>query len=275
MQYRKRLYFYLILLACAILFMFLLKTGMNGGHETVQLKRDYQDIITSGVFNAVTDYNSIGLYVSGDSLSGFQRELLLALEKKWGIKVNLYLENSLEENLNGLQSMKYDLVARNIPVNKSLKDSFAFTQPIMLNKLVLVQRKVEYNDSIQPIRQHLDLSGKTIYVAQDSPAIVRLKNLSQEIGDTLIIIEDPTYEVEQLVMMVASGDIDFTVCDENMAQSLSEYFPEIDFATDISFTQLESWAVRKDSPVLLDSLNCWLDQFKKTDAYRKIFEKYY
>ena len=51
-------------------------------------------------------------------------------------------------------------------------------------------------------------------------------------------------------MMVAGGDIDFTVCDEVLARKLAKEMPEIDVDTDISFTQLESWAVRKESPVL-------------------------
>lgn len=275
MQNRKRLYLYLLLLIVAIVAMILLRTSMKGSRNTFMAPRDYNEIISSGELNVVTDYNSIGLYASGDSLQGFQREMILALEKEWGIKVNLFLENSLDENLEGLLTMRYDLVARNIPVNIKLKDTFAFTNPITLNKQVLVQRKQEYNDSVEPIRQHLDLAGKTIRVANDSPVILRLNNLSHEIGDTIFIVEDPTYETEQLVMMVASGDIDFTVCDEKMAIRLAKVLPEIDIETDISFTQLESWAVRKDSPVLLDSLNSWLDRFRTTPAFKRIYRKYY
>ncbi len=275
MQNRKRLYLYLLLLIVAIVAKILLRTSMKGSRNTFMAPRDYNEIISSGELNVVTDYNSIGLYASGDSLQGFQREMILALEKEWGIKVNLFLENSLDENLEGLLTMRYDLVARNIPVNIKLKDTFAFTNPITLNKQVLVQRKQEYNDSVEPIRQHLDLAGKTIRVANDSPVILRLNNLSHEIGDTIFIVEDPTYETEQLVMMVASGDIDFTVCDEKMAIQLAKVLPEIDIETDISFTQLESWSVRKDSPVLLDSLNSWLDRFKTTPAFKRIYRKYY
>ncbi|MBK5196078.1 MAG: transporter substrate-binding domain-containing protein, partial [Proteiniphilum sp.] len=233
------------------------------------------EITASGELNVVTDYNSIGYFVSGDTARGFQLEMMEALENEWGVKVNLFLEYSLDENLEGLTEQRYDLVARNIPVNIQLKDSFAFTDPLTLNKQVLVQRKALYNDSVEPIRQQLDLAKKTIHVPGESPVILRLNNLSHEIGDTIYVKEDPTYETEQLVMMVATGDIDFTVCDEKVAVRLSETLPEIDIETDISFTQLESWAVRRDSPQLLDSLNSWLDRFKETRAFQRIYEKYY
>ena len=55
--------------------------------------------------------------------------------------------------------------------------------------------------------------------------------------------------------MVAKGDIDYAVCDQQIARVSKGNLPEIDIDTDISFTQLQSWAVRKDSPILLDSLN--------------------
>lgn len=275
MQYRKRLYLYLLLLIVAVVMMIMLRTGMKASRNAQLHIRDYNEIMASGELNVVTDYNSIGLYASGDTLQGFQREMVLALEKEWGVKVNLFLENSLDENLEGLLSMRYDLVARNIPVNVQLKDTFAFTTPLMFNKQVLVQRKSQYNDSIEPIRQHLDLGRKTVHVSAESPVILRLNNLSHEIGDTIFIVEDQTYETEQLVMMVASGDIDFTVCDEKTAMRLAKVLPEIDIDTDISFTQLESWAVRKNSPILLDSLNNWLDRFKSTRTFTRIYRKYY
>ena len=87
--------------------------------------------------------------------------------------------------------------------------------------------------------------------------------------------EHPTYEAEQLVMMVAAGDIDFTVCDEKLALRLAKSLEEIDVVTDIGFTQFEAWAVRRDSPLLLDSLNSWLGRFKGTKAFRAIYDRYY
>ena len=239
------------------------------------IARDYSEIIDSGVLNVVTDYSSIGYFVSGDSVAGFQYEILKALEDDLNVKVNLFLENSLDDNLKGLQSQKYDLIARNIAVNSELRELYYFTEPLTLNKLILVQRKAEYNNNTEPVRQHLDLAKKSIYVPEDSPSILRLTNLSHEIGDTIFIIKDSTYGSEQLVMMVASGNIDYTVCDEKTALRLSETLPEIDIETDISFTQIESWVLRKDSPILLDSLNNWLDRIKDSKRFKEIYNRYY
>jgi len=83
-----------------------------GRQTQTPLVRDYSEILASGEMNVVTDYNSIGYYVSGDTAAGFQLEMMRALEQEWGIKVNIYLENSLDANLQGLLEQQYDLVAR-------------------------------------------------------------------------------------------------------------------------------------------------------------------
>ncbi len=75
--------------------------------------------------------------------------------------------------------------------------------------------------------------------------------------------------------MVAHGDIDYAVCNESIARMAIDSLSQIDISTDISFTQFYSWAVSKQSPALLDSLNTWLDTFKKTQTYKKLYQKYY
>lgn len=273
MKLKKMLSVYAVLLLITVSLMVLLYNFRN--KPKIILPRDFPEVVESGELNVVTDYNFIGYHVSGDSMAGFQYELIRALEDAWKLRVNVFLENSLDDNLKGLMQGRYDIVARNIPVNTQLREQVGFIQSIHLNKQVLVQRKAEFNGDIAPIRQHLELARKTIHVHKDSPVILRLRNLSHEIGDTIFIEQNSTYEAEQLTMMVASGDIDYTVCDQKVAEQLAERLPEIDIETDISFTHLESWALRKDSPVLRDSLNAWLGRFRKTKEFSAIYNRYY
>ena len=140
---------------------------------------------------------------------------------------------------------------------------------------MLVQRKENgENDSLH-IRSQLDLAGRTLHVVKGSPSILRIQNLGNEIGDTIYIKEIEKYGSEQLISMVAHGDIDYAVCDESIARAAADSIPQIDINTAISFTQFYSWAVSKQSPALLDSLNTWLDKFQKEERYQKIYKKYY
>ncbi len=103
-----------------------------------------------------------------------------------------------------------------------------------------MQRKVGENDSLA-IRSQLDLAGKTLNVVKGSPSILRIRNLSNEIGDTIYVNEIEKYGSEQLIAMVAHGDIDYAVCDEGIARMAVDSLPQLDINTAISFTQFYSW----------------------------------
>lgn len=243
--------------------------------DTKRPPRDFKEIEKAKVVRVVTDYNNVGYYVSSDTIAGFNYGLLKLMELYSGLKFEVKVENSLENSLKGLEDGQYDIVARNIPVNSEMKDDVSFTKSIVRNKYILVQRKAEFNDSIQPVRNHLHLAGKTVHIPKGSPAILRLRNLSHEIGDTIYVQENDVYEAVQLAMMVSKGEIDYAVCDNKAAEKILKVLPEVDIKTDIGFTHFEAWAVRKNSPVLLDSINAWLDRIVETREYKQLYNKYY
>lgn len=243
--------------------------------ETHPSERDYPQIEQEGVLRIVTDYNPATYYVSDDTIAGFNNDLLQLLQQKIPFKIDIQLESSFDKEVKGLQNNDYDIITRNIPVTSEQKDKFKFTIPIIRNRQVLVQRNKKSNGGIAPIRSHLDMAKKTLYVPKGSPAILRIKNLAHEIGDTIYYIEDGVYESEQLIMRVAAKEIDFAVCDEKIARKMAESNPEIDYETSIGFTHLEAWAVRENSPILLDSLNKWIEQIQRTPEFEKIYRRYY
>jgi membrane-bound lytic murein transglycosylase MltF len=220
--------------------------------------RDYPEIQASGVLNIVTEYNSVDYYVSGDSIAGVQYDLANYVKERSGLEVKIHLENNLETSIEKLQNNVYDIIAQNIPITNESKKDLNFTIPIAKNRQVLVQRKPVENDTIPFISNQIDLGNKTIHVAKNSPAILRLKNLVEEIAEIIYIEEIEHYTAEHLIYMVHAKDIDYAVVDNEIALKNAVLFPEIDFTTEISFTQFQAWVVRKNAPILLDSLNTWL-----------------
>ena len=236
--------------------------------------RDYAEIMRSGVLRVVTEYNSLSYFVDGDTISGFQYELAHAFAKAKGLRLDIIPEMSFDKRLEGLSSGKYDIIAYNILVTSELKDSLLLTSPILLNKQVLIQRKAGNNNTTF-INSQLDLAHKILHVVKGSPSILRIRNLSNEIGDAIYIKEVEKYGSEQLMAMVAHRDINYAVCDESIALASIDSFPQLDIHTDISFTQFYSWGVSKQSPVLADTLNSWLKIFTKSKEYQRIYNKYY
>lgn len=237
--------------------------------------RDYAEIAAQGIIRATMEYNATSFFISGDTLAGFNYELLHAFARDHSLKVEIYPEMAFDKSLKGLEDGKCDLIANLVTSTNELKDSLLLTVPIVLSRQILVQRKPQDEKDSAFITSPLSLAGKTVHVVKDSPAILRIHNLSGEIGDTIYIEEIEKYGTEQLMALVAHGDIDYAVCDENIAQALADSLPQLDISTPIGFTQFYSWVVSKRSPALLDSLNAWLEAFKQEKAYRKLYQKYY
>lgn len=236
--------------------------------------RDYNEIASSGWLRAVTEYNAISFFADGDTISGFNYELIKAFARDKGLQDTIILEMSYDKRLRGLSDGTYDIIAYEIPGISSLKDSISLTDPIILTKQVLVQRKAE-KDSATYIKSQIELANKTLHVIKGSPAVKRVHNLSNEIADVIHIQEIEKYSSEQLMAMVAYGDIDYAVTDEAIAKAYIDSFPQLDINTGISFTMFYSWGVNKQSPQLLDSVNRWLKDFKQTKEYKRIYKKYY
>ena len=196
--------------------------------------RDYADIIREGVLRVATEYNSISFYVDGDTVAGFNYELIQAFGRDKGLRVDISPYMSFEDRLRGLSEDRYDVIAYGILATSKLKDSLLLTSPIVLNKQVLVQRKATVENDSLYIRSQLDLAQKTLHVIKGSPSILRIQNLGNEIGDTIYIKEIEKYGPEQLISLVAHGDIDYAVCDESIAQAAADSLPQIDINTAIS-----------------------------------------
>lgn len=271
---KLRLFRYLVPVIIVLAFIFSFRQ-CGKQEKPAEHPRDYADIVKEGVLRVATEYNSISFYVDGDTIAGFNYELIHAFARDKGLRVNIDPYMSFEDRIRGLNEKRYDIIAYGILATSAQKDSLLLTSPIFLNKQVLVQRKeIGENDSLY-IRTQLDLAQRTLHVVKGSPSILRIQNLGNEIGDTIYIKEIDKYGSEQLISMVAHGDIDYAVCDESIALAAADSLPQIDINTAISFTQFYSWAVSKQSPVLLDSLNTWLDKFQKEKEYQKIYKKYY
>ncbi len=243
---------------------------------------DLDSIRVRGKLIAVTNVNSTNYFIYKGEPMGFTYELLKSFSDHLGLDLEIITENRLDEAFKDLKSGKADLLAIGLTVNSSRKQEVSFTEPIEETRQVLVQRKPQNWRSLTAddinrklLRNQLELAGKTVYVQEGSSHVGRMETLSEEIGDSISVVEVP-YDAEQLIRNVANGEIDFTVCDENVARVISTYYTNIDVSTPVSFPQNIAWAVRKNnSDSLLRVLDDWISTYRKTSAYAFLYARYF
>lgn len=244
--------------------------------ETNIRPRNYQEIISSGIIRATTEYNSVGYHVENDTIAGFHYELLQRFAESRGLKAQIMPNMNLHEQINGLNTGKYDVIASSMLITTEQKDTILlFTRPILHNRQILVQRKPVNKTDSTYIKDILELGGKTVYIPQGSPAYFRIQNLATEIADTIYVKEISKYSNEQLMSLVAHHDIDYAICEESIAKGIIDQYPQLDINTAVSFNQFYGWGLSKESTELRDSINQWLEKYMQTKEFTILLNRYF
>lgn len=242
-----------------------------------------QEILERKKLIAITENSSTSYFIYKGQPLGFEYELLELFAKHLGVELEIVLAEDLDKVIDLLNSGKGDIIAANYTITARRQGLIAFTNPIMLTRQVLVQRLPEKHqrmnyDEIRKnlVRDPIELTGKEVYVRKNSAFYSRLKHLSEEIGAHIQIVEaDGSLETEELIEMVANGEIDYTIADENVARLNKSFYPNIDISVPVSFNQKIAWGLRNNAPNLLDTLNSWLDSIQKANDFHSIYLKYF
>jgi membrane-bound lytic murein transglycosylase F len=276
----KKLIILFILLAT--LFACLTRNSPNSNKTARQSSIDLDAIRKRGKLIAVTDFNSTDYFIYKGEPMGFNYELLKSFSDFIGIDLEIIAENKIDRAFEMVRSGEADLLAFGLTSGLPEQEELLFTNPVDETRQVLVQRK-PHNWRKLPdnliekslIRDEKDLAKRTVYVQEKSSHEKRLIAIEKEINDRVNIIPVP-YESEKLIQHVANSEIEYTVCDENVAMVNATYYPDLDVNTSLSLPQNLAWGVRKEnSENLLQELNRWVSVYRNTISYSLLHAKYY
>lgn len=258
------------------------KNALRESKEVKMVQRDLDEILASGKLVALTDFSSSSYFIFKGVPMGFEYELLQRFCDEIGVDLSIRIVNDMDSVIYLLNRNEGDVIAANYTVTNRRKRKVTYTEPVLETRQVLVQRlpekwwtmtREQMNKSL--IRSAAGLVGKEVYVRKESSFYTRLLNLMDEMGGIIDIEFAEGIGTERLIEMVSTGEIKYTVADENVAVLNKAYFPNIDVSTPLSFTQNVAWACRRNSPTLIDTLNAWIQNFKRTEAFAVIHLKYF
>lgn len=243
---------------------------------------DLEELRARGSIVAVTDFNSTNYFVYKGQPMGFHYELLKSFSDFSGVNIEIVTENDIHKSIAMLNSGKADLLAVDLAMNLYRESQLQFTGPLLQTRQVLIQRKPNRWKSLTDseisgnlIRDNAGLAGKTIYVQSGSSAVECLGDLNNRLTKKITIIEVP-YETENIISLVAKREIDYAVCDENIALVNSGYFPVLDVKTHLTSQQDLAWGVRKlNSDKLASMLNSWISTIRNSNYYAVLYAKYF
>lgn len=256
----------------------------NTGHEQIKpAKITFEDIKERDTLRVITAYNSFSYFIYRGTPMGYEYELVQRLADYLDLELKIIIAEDLDDVFKLLNKGKGDLIAYNLTVTMDRKKKVKFTDYHTTTQQVLVQKKPDnwrkmkihqINNAL--IRNQINLIDKTIHVRENTSYFKRIHNLSEEIGGKIDIDTMPgNMQTEDIIKMVADNKIQYTIADKNIALINKNYYRDLDIKTPVSFPQQISWAVRKNNPVLLDTINAWIKQMKKKTDYYVIYNKYF
>ncbi len=281
-------------LGISVIFMLVFAMGCSdkGGSENTDGRKssasapidfDLEKIKTRGSLIAVVDNSTTGYFIYRGKPMGYEYELLTRFAEYLEVELEVKITADIQEAFKMLDTGEADIMAYHLAVTKERNQRVAFTEPHNYVPQVLVQKKPENWRQMKLhqiegvlLRNTIDLGGKSIYTRKGSSFSDRLTNLSDEIGEDIIIEEvEGQVDTEMLIKKVLDGEIDYTVADQDVAMINATYHPDLDVKMEISFPQKIAWALRKNASDLKVIVDDWLIDMKKSPDFFVTYNKYF
>jgi len=126
------------------------------------------------------------------------------------------------------------------------------------------------------VTQPWQLAGRTVTLPEQSAYRRTLLELSDEIsGDVHIVELGEQIQDETLAQKVARGEVQFTVMQKNLAELKEVEFKNLKVRPILGPSHGVAWAVRKNSPQLMDELNRWIEDKKEAGLFGAMYQKYF
>lgn len=243
---------------------------------------DFSEIEKRGSIIVATSNNPSDYFLYKGEPNGFQLELLEDLGNYLGLKVEVIVCNNPAENLALLHRGECDMLASSWNISSGDDELTTASIPLYNSNLVLVQKRIDKtikqfaNTSQNKLVEQMgELEGKSVYVPFMSAQAEAMREISEALGGNIQVVEMPQYSQEKLVELVADGELEYTICNSILAESLGSQFQHLDFSTVVKKAEPIAWTFRKSSKQLIEKLNTWIIDYKKTTRFALLVDKYF
>ena len=254
--------------------------------ETI-FKGDLPQILKSRRFiRVLVSYSQTNFFIDRGRPRGLEYELLHRYEtylnrqsKKGSTKIQvIFRVLPFDQLLPALVAGRGDIAAAGLTVTPQRKKRVAFTRPYIndVNEIVVTSPGADDPVTVR------GLSGQVVTVVSGSSYIKHLqefnKMLAQEaFAPVKIEPADPYLEAEDILQMVNAGIFSLTVVDAHVAGIWSKVLTDMVVHDDLVVNRSGNiaWAVRKQNPKLLESLNKFLDSHRQGTLVGNILLKRY
>lgn len=248
---------------------------------------DLDGLIQRRVIRVLTTYGNTNFFIEDGRPRGFEYEMLQhyrdylksrVRKRSWPV-IFLFIPLPFDQLLPALIEGRGDIAAAGLTITPQREKTVAFTKPYMqgIKEIVVTAEDIAGLDKVE------DLSGRRVYVNLGTSYAQSLKALNFDLAKAglapvEIVPADPRLATADILDLVNAGIIELTIADSHIAELAAKTLPKIVLRPDLAVRSggRIAWAVRKENPELLRSLNEVIPKNAKGTLIGNIlFENYF
>lgn len=217
----------------------------------------------------ITYKSPVNYYFNGGKFRGFEYELIKKFAKARKLRVEVVLADSHAEMERMLLSGEGDIIAAALPKYSLLNGKIEFSETYDYSMPLVIGRALD-----QPLYDLSHLAGRRITFSAESPYRGLFEKLRSTGMDINMTIAQPGLDTGAVLKMVAKGQADLTVLDNNQfnKELAKEYRLKAHFPA--SNPVGHGWAVRAANTQLLTALNEFIKDTYQSEFYNALYTRY-
>ncbi|MBQ9510020.1 MAG: transporter substrate-binding domain-containing protein [Bacteroidales bacterium] len=214
--------------------------------------------------HALLFYHASDYFVYRGSPIGFQYDMLKQMAKDMDKNIQITVESDPENAFFSCYANDFDLVAMDVNKSQIFAQYLNFSEPHSYSYPVLIsQKKTKISDT----------STNELHIPAQFPVDVTLVDIDHKAKWKLVYSEHQN--TEDLFELLAEKKIDFIASDYNLAVTLLPFYPNLKIVGRIGSDFNREWVLNPNNPILNDSINNWIDHFKRTKQYASLCQRYH
>ena len=247
-----------IVIACLLL--------LTGSVRPTQLEM----VKMTGSLYVVTRNSPVTYFEDRTGKTGFEYELAKEFAKSIDVDLEIIVGDNLQDIFHTLDSNQAAFAAAGLTRTEERERLMRFSTPYLeTNELVIYRR-----GGLKPSTSD-DLTKGRIMVTSTSAHAERLRQWQTEMPE-LSWTESSETETADLLQLVASGNIDFTLVNANEFKMLQAYYPSLAVAFSLPDPHAIAWAFSNNSDdSLYEAANEFLKNFENTPKMAALAERFF
>ena len=248
--------------------------------------------------NVIFTFNSTGYFIYRGQTMGFEYDLLSLFVRESNLRLNPIVIRDSKVLFEKLNRGEGDVVAAALAATTN-QTEVATTDALYSTAPVVVQRKGNAPEAGAPpavatalarqqqetipetvqVRARLittpkELAGQRVHVPRTSPYLGQLLELNNELNNDIDVVEVDESS-DKLIQRLAEGQIGYTVAADNLAALKAGEFTNLVIRPQIGPPQPIVWALRRNAPELLKTIDDWLSAKRKSGLLAGLYRKYF